>query len=116
LIEHDWMKTNWHDGLSMENANDRDLPYVTTTERRRREEHNAKLQAAISGENAALDERALALTKKHEAARLAQIPESLRGMSRRCSRRLPISDRPCRRILQKSSKRTCGSTAPARQN
>ena len=32
--EHDWMKTNWHNGLSMGVRNDRDLPYVATTERR----------------------------------------------------------------------------------
>ena len=77
--EHDWMKTNWHNGLSMGERNDRDLPYVMTTERRFRDENNAKLQASMVAENANLDERALALTKKHQAERLAQIPESLRA-------------------------------------
>ena len=77
--EHDWMKTNWHNGLSMGVRNDRDLPYVATTERRQRDEHNAKLQAAILADNAALDERAVELTKKHEAERLAHVPEALRA-------------------------------------
>src|SRR5579863_2462811 len=77
--EHDWMKTNWHNGLSMGVRNDRDLPYVSTTERQSRDEHNAKLQAGIAAENSRLDERARELTKKHEAERLAQIPETLRA-------------------------------------
>lgn len=77
--EHDWMKTNWHNGLSMGVRNDRDLPYVATTERRSREEHNARLQTSIAAENAQLDERARELTKKHETERLSQIPESLRA-------------------------------------
>jgi len=77
--EHDWMKTNWHNGLSMGVRNDRDLPYVATTERRTREDHNAKLQAGIAAEHARLDERARELTTKYEAERLAQIPDALRG-------------------------------------
>ncbi len=77
--EHDWMKTNWHNGLSMGVRNDRDLPYVATTERRGRDEHHARLQEGIAAENAQLDERARELTKKHQADRLAQIPEALRA-------------------------------------
>jgi hypothetical protein len=77
--EHDWMKTNWHNGLSMGERNDRDLPYVTTAERLLRDDHNAKLQAAILAENARLVERASTLTKQYESERLAQIPEALRS-------------------------------------
>ncbi len=77
--EHDWMKTNWHNGLSMGVRNDRDLLVVMTSERRAWEEHNARLQTEIAAKNAILNEQAQALTKKHEAARLAEIPETLRA-------------------------------------
>lgn len=45
--EHDWMKPNWLDGLSHGSRTDRDLPYVTTAERRQWEAHNARLRKEI---------------------------------------------------------------------
>ena len=44
---HDWMKPNWLNGLSQGQRSDRDLPFVTTAERRQWEAHNAKLQKEI---------------------------------------------------------------------
>jgi mono/diheme cytochrome c family protein len=46
--EHDWMKPNWLPGLSMGARTDRDLPVVTTAERRRWEAHNAGLHKQIA--------------------------------------------------------------------
>jgi hypothetical protein len=77
--EHDWMKTNWHNGLSMGARSDRDLPVVTTAEHRAWEEHNARLQAEITTQNERLEQQARELTKKYEAERLAAIPEALRS-------------------------------------
>jgi mono/diheme cytochrome c family protein len=76
--EHDWMKTNWHNGLSMGPRSDRDLPIVASSERRQWEEHNAALAKEIAGRNAALEEKAQVLTKKYQAERLAAVPDSLR--------------------------------------
>jgi hypothetical protein len=45
--EHDWMKPNWLNGLSQGPRTDRDLPWVTSAERRQWEAHNAKLQKEI---------------------------------------------------------------------
>jgi hypothetical protein len=77
--EHDWMKTNWHDGLSMGARSDRDLPFVTTAERRAWESHNADLSRQIATKQSALDEQFAALAKKHQAGRLSQVPEALRA-------------------------------------
>jgi hypothetical protein len=76
--EHDWMKTNWHNGLSMGMRSDRDLPIVATSERRQWEDHNAALAIESVALNAALDEKAGALAKKYQAERLAAVPEALR--------------------------------------
>jgi mono/diheme cytochrome c family protein len=76
--EHDWMKTNWHNGLSMGMRSDRDLPIVASSERRQLEEHNAALAKEIAGLNAALEERAQTLAKKYQAERLTAVPEALR--------------------------------------
>src|SRR4029079_4573623 len=76
--EHDWMKSNWHDGLSMGPRNDRDLPVVTTAERRQRDAHNATLQTEIAAQNAALEENSQTLAKKIQGERLAALPENLR--------------------------------------
>ncbi len=76
--EHDWMKSNWNNGLSMGERSDRDLPIVTTAERRQLEEHNARLQKEIGERNAALEEKAQTLAKKYQAERLGQVPETLR--------------------------------------
>jgi mono/diheme cytochrome c family protein len=40
--EHDWMKPNWHPGLSQGRRCDRDLPFVTTAERKEWESLPAK--------------------------------------------------------------------------
>src|SRR5207244_183964 len=45
--EHDWMKPNWHNGLSMGARTDRDLPFVATAERRQWEAHNRDVQKQI---------------------------------------------------------------------
>ncbi len=51
--EHDWMKPNWLSGLSQGQRTDRDLPHVTTAERRQWEAHNAKLRKEIDALKAA---------------------------------------------------------------
>jgi mono/diheme cytochrome c family protein len=76
--EYDWMKTNWHNGLSMGTRSDRDLAIVASSERRQLDEHNAALAKEIAGLNAALEEKAQALAKKYQAERLAAVPETLR--------------------------------------
>jgi hypothetical protein len=45
--EHDWMKPNWLQGLSQGARTDRDLPFVSTAERRQWEAQNAKIQKEI---------------------------------------------------------------------
>jgi mono/diheme cytochrome c family protein len=45
--EHDWMKSNWLPGLSMGARSDRDLPFVSSAERRRWQKHNDDLQKQI---------------------------------------------------------------------
>jgi mono/diheme cytochrome c family protein len=77
--EHDWMKSNWHNGLSHGERSDRDLPFVSTIERRAWEEHNAGLQGEIAKLQAVLEEQARVLSQKLQAERLAQIPETIRG-------------------------------------
>jgi len=77
--EHDWMKTNWHDGLSMGERSDRDLPFVSSGERKKWEAQRAALQNEIAAENASLEKEALALANKYQAQRLADLPESLRA-------------------------------------
>jgi hypothetical protein len=76
--EYDWMKSNWHFSLSMGQRSDRDLPYVTTAERRQWEAHTAALQKEISALRADLDRQAAAVAKKYFEERLAQLPEVLR--------------------------------------
>lgn len=45
--EHDWMKSNWHPTLSMGARTDRDLPFVTSAERKQWEAGQAALQKEI---------------------------------------------------------------------
>ncbi len=45
--EHDWMKPNWLPGLSQGARTDRDLPFLTTAERRQWDVRNAALQKEI---------------------------------------------------------------------
>ncbi len=45
--EHDWMKSNWHPGLSSGPRTDRDLPFVATAERRQWQAHEAALRQEI---------------------------------------------------------------------
>jgi hypothetical protein len=47
LDEYDWMKSNWHSTISLGQRTDRDLPYVTTAERRQWEAHNRAVQKEI---------------------------------------------------------------------
>jgi hypothetical protein len=54
LDEHDWMKPNWHNGLSHGPRSDRDLPCVTTTERKQWEAHDSQLQREIDALKAEL--------------------------------------------------------------
>jgi mono/diheme cytochrome c family protein len=77
--EHDWMKSNWHNGLSMGERSDRDLPYVSTAEHRAWQAHNDRLQSEIATQQAALEDQARTGTKKLQAERLAQVPEVLRA-------------------------------------
>ncbi|HEY7311576.1 MAG TPA: PSD1 and planctomycete cytochrome C domain-containing protein [Gemmataceae bacterium] len=51
--EHDWMKSNWLSGLSQGPRMDRDLPHVTTAERRQWETDNAKFHKEIDALKAA---------------------------------------------------------------
>jgi hypothetical protein len=51
--EHDWMKSNWHVPLSMGPRTDRDLPNVSTAERKQWESRNAQLQREIDALKAA---------------------------------------------------------------
>jgi hypothetical protein len=51
--EHDWMKPNWLAGLSHGPRTDRDLPFVTTAERRQWEAHNGKLTKELEALKAA---------------------------------------------------------------
>jgi hypothetical protein len=46
--EHDWMKSNWHPGLSMGQRSDRDLAVVSSAERKQLEAHNAAIQKEIA--------------------------------------------------------------------
>ena len=76
--EHDWMKPNWHAGLSSGQRTDRDIPLVTSAEREEWEAHQAQLQKEIGALHAALEQQAAAITRKLLAERIAQIPEVLR--------------------------------------
>jgi cytochrome c553 len=67
--EHDWMKSNWHGPLSMGPRSDRDLPHVTSAERKQWEAHNAKLQKEIAGLKAAQQ----FVKSKELAARIAAL-------------------------------------------
>jgi hypothetical protein len=82
--EHDWMKSNWHPGLSKGRRTDRELPYVTTAERRRWAGHNAALQEQIDALRAALP-------KKSEKGPRAdkQAEETARRIKALEARRLP---------------------------
>ncbi|MBS0266228.1 MAG: DUF1549 domain-containing protein, partial [Planctomycetes bacterium] len=77
--EHDWMKSNWHNGLSHGERSDRDLPFVSTRERREWEAHNGKLQSEIAQLQTGLEEQVRSAISKIEAERLAAVPEALRG-------------------------------------
>ena len=45
--ENDWLRSNWHKTISMGRRCDRELPYVTTAERRKVDAHNAPLKREI---------------------------------------------------------------------
>ncbi|MFN0053251.1 MAG: PSD1 and planctomycete cytochrome C domain-containing protein [Planctomycetales bacterium] len=76
--EHDWMKSNWHPGLSKGPRTDRDLPYVTTAERRAWEASTTDLQRRIAALRSPLEEAAAALTKKLVNQRIDQLPAEIR--------------------------------------
>ncbi len=71
--EHDWMKPNWLAGLSQGARTDRDLPYVTTAERRQWEAHNAKLQKEIDALKAAQAKKSSPDTEARIKALQAQL-------------------------------------------
>ncbi len=75
--EHDWMKSNWHETLSMGVRSDRDLPVVTTAERRAWAAHQDVVQKEIESLRAALDEAAAARAQQHQEERLAALPAVL---------------------------------------
>jgi hypothetical protein len=55
--EHDWMKPNWLAGLSQGQRTDRDLPIVSTAERKQWEAHNAAIGKEIDALRAAKGKR-----------------------------------------------------------
>jgi mono/diheme cytochrome c family protein len=71
--EHDWMKPNWLSGLSQGPRTDRDLPYVTTAERRQWEAHNAKLHKEIDALKAAQAKKPSPATEAQIKALQAQL-------------------------------------------
>jgi mono/diheme cytochrome c family protein len=75
--ENDWLKSNWDATLSKGPRDQRDLPYVTTAERRQWEAHNAAVQQEIDALEAALERQAEPLRQKYQAERLARLPAVL---------------------------------------
>jgi hypothetical protein len=74
--EHDWMKPAWHAGLSSGPRTDRDLPFVTTAERRQWEAHNAAVQKEVDALRAAQGKRpSPELERRMKAAEARQLPE-----------------------------------------
>jgi cytochrome c553 len=74
--EHDWMKSNWHTGLSQGPRSDRDLPHVTTAERREWEAHNARVEKEIAALKTASSGKPLAETEaKIKALQARLLPE-----------------------------------------
>jgi hypothetical protein len=72
--EHDWMKPNWLSGLSQGPRTDRDLPYVTTAERRQWEADNARLQREIDALKAARAKKPSPDTEAQIKALKAKLP------------------------------------------
>jgi hypothetical protein len=62
----------------MGTRSDRDLPYVTTAERRQWDTHNRPLQTEIDALRAGLDRQEAALARKYFEERLAQLPNEIR--------------------------------------
>jgi hypothetical protein len=56
--EHDWMKSNWLVGLSSGQRTDRNLPFVTTAERRAWQAQESAIDKEIASLQAQLDQRA----------------------------------------------------------
>jgi uncharacterized membrane protein len=80
--EYDWLKPDVRPGLgpvSQDVLCGRFLPYVTRTEKKAWEGHNAKFQKDIDILRSALDQKAQALTANYREERLIQLPEVLRG-------------------------------------
>jgi mono/diheme cytochrome c family protein len=71
--EHDWMKPNWLSGLSQGQRTDRDLPYVTTAERRQWGAYNAKLQKEIDALKTAQAKKPAPATEARIKALQAQL-------------------------------------------
>jgi mono/diheme cytochrome c family protein len=79
--EHDWLKPDVRSGLgpvSQDALGARHLPYVSTTERRAWQDHDARLRQEIDELRTALDRKADALSAKLRDERLGQLPEVLR--------------------------------------
>jgi mono/diheme cytochrome c family protein len=75
--EFDWLKPEV-DFLSYGDLAKRQLPYVTTAERKAWEQENANIQHEVAALRAALETKAAPLRQKLRDERLAQLPEVLR--------------------------------------
>jgi hypothetical protein len=74
--EHDWMKPAWHPGLSSGPRTDRDLPFVTTAERRQWQAHNAAVQKEIDALKAAQGKKpSPGLERRIRAVEARRLPE-----------------------------------------
>jgi cytochrome c553 len=96
--EHDWLKPD-HDFLSYGDQGKRQLPHVTTAERRAWEQNEADVRQAIDGLRAALDARAAPLRQRLLDERLAQLPEVLRDDLRKALAIPPVERNEVQRYL-----------------
>ena len=80
--EHDWLKPDVRPGvgpLSQDVLPGRQLPYVTTAERRAWEENDERIERGIAELKQTLEEKTQSLAAKLLDERLAQLPEALRA-------------------------------------
>ncbi|MBI1903628.1 MAG: DUF1553 domain-containing protein [Planctomycetia bacterium] len=76
--EHDWLKPNWHPGLSSGQTAQRDMTLVATAERREWESQTASLQKQIDELRGAIEKQAQDVAQKIFEQRLAALPEAIR--------------------------------------
>jgi mono/diheme cytochrome c family protein len=80
--EYDWLKPDIRPGLgpvSQDVVGGRHLPFVTTSERRAWEAHNAQIERDAEALRSALDRKAEVLSSRYREERLAKLPEVLRA-------------------------------------